>query len=301
MAVLPPDAGYEKLTREQEKLWETYVAPERSGVPEGVTRVGQILSWREQCLYESKKMGAATAAMTPSPATTSPATGVLESPFEPDDELNEKVALWQGSIVNLEADAIVNAANTGLVGGGGVDGAIHRAAGPGLLAECRMLVRPGTPGRTKITKGYALAAAHVLHTVGPVGEHPATLLSCYDSCLRLARAHGLRTLAFCGVSTGVYGYPVEQAAKAVLSFVRRWLQNPDNAASVSRIVFVNFVSHQHSVYQRWIPYYFPPVTPGSSDSSDPSPLSPLSPCSLLAALPSPPTSTPPLPQDEVSD
>jgi len=155
-----------------------------------------------------------------------------------------------GDITTLSVDAIVNAANTTLLGGGGVDGAIHRAAGPELLAECRTL--GGCPtGQAKVTRGYRLPAKHVIHTVGPVwrggrdGE-PALLASCHRESLRRAREVGARSVAFPAISCGVYGYPVEKAATiAVRTVVEECAAQP----GIDRVVFVLFSPGTLEVYR----------------------------------------------------
>lgn len=142
----------------------------------------------------------------------------------------------QGDITKLDVDAIVNAANTTLLGGGGVDGAIHRAAGPELLAECRTLGGCAT-GQAKITQGYRLPAKYVIHTPGPVwsggGRNEASLLAeCYRNCLRLAMAHGCRSVAFPCIGTGVYGFPKADAAKIACETVARFLAEHSGAPDV---------------------------------------------------------------------
>ena len=143
------------------------------------------------------------------------------------------IEVWQGDITELDVDAIVNAGNPSLLGGGGVDGAIHRAAGPGLLDECRALpeLRPGLRcpvGEVRRTAGHALKARHVLHTVGPLwrdGLHdePALLANCYWQSLRLAAQMQLHCIAFPAISCGIYGYPLSQAAQVAVGECRAWL------------------------------------------------------------------------------
>ncbi|WP_347266868.1 O-acetyl-ADP-ribose deacetylase [Paracoccus sp. (in: a-proteobacteria)] len=134
------------------------------------------------------------------------------------------IRIWQGDITKLAVDAIVNAANSSLLGGGGVDGAIHRAAGPGLLAECRQI--GGCPtGEARITAGHNLPAKHVIHTVGPVwrggsANEEALLAMAYHNSLTLARQHGLQTIAFPAISTGIYGFPPKRAAEIAICSIR---------------------------------------------------------------------------------
>ena len=162
-----------------------------------------------------------------------------------------RIEAIQGDITRQQVDAIVNAANSTLLGGGGVDGAIHRAAGPELLAECRTI--GGCPtGEARITRGYRLTAAHVIHTVGPVwaGGHrsePELLHRCYANALHLAGTHDIRSIAFPSVSTGAYGYPIEQAAAVAVQTVREALPS---TPSIELVRFVCFSAPDLAVYRR---------------------------------------------------
>ena len=169
----------------------------------------------------------------------------------------ERFSILVGDITQSDAEAIVNAANTTLLGGAGVDGAIHAAAGPELLAECRTLGGCET-GQAKLTQGYRLRAKYVIHTPGPIWrgwEHgeAETLASCYRSCLLLAEAHGIRTLDFCSISTGVYGYPLPQAATVALRAIMGFLADH---ALPERVRMVCHTERAAEVYrQTWNLWY----------------------------------------------
>ncbi|WP_026511132.1 O-acetyl-ADP-ribose deacetylase [Butyrivibrio sp. LC3010] len=156
-----------------------------------------------------------------------------------------------GDITKLKVDAIVNAANSSLLGGGGVDGAIHRAAGPGLLEECRTLNGCRT-GEAKITGGYNLPVAHVIHTVGPIYSGKTSdaedLHNCYWNSLDVAKTNNLHSIAFPGISTGVYGYPKKDAAKIALTTVKQWLEK--NSDYDMAITIVTFSEEDYLIYQK---------------------------------------------------
>ncbi|KDQ09353.1 hypothetical protein BOTBODRAFT_37112 [Botryobasidium botryosum FD-172 SS1] len=190
---------------------------------------------------------------------------VLRSAKEPrfpaNASLLNRVSLLQGDITKLEVDAIVNAANHSLLGGYGVDGAIHHAAGSELREECRTLNGCDT-GDAKITKGYNLPSKHVIHTVGPVYQSSYAelkaqqLASCYRISLQLAVKNSLKHIAFPSISTGVYGYPIGNATHVALKEVRNFLDSEDGL-KLDRVIFVVWSDDDKRVYENLIPQYFP--------------------------------------------
>jgi len=162
------------------------------------------------------------------------------------------IEFLKGDITEIKVDAIVNAANKTLLGGGGVDAAIHRLAGPELLAECKTLGGCET-GQAKITKGYHLLAKFVIHTVGPIygrecGRESKLLADCYHKSLFLAKKQNIRTIAFPAIATGAYGYPEEEAAQIAIEAVKSFIK--DNPATFKKIIFVLFTDEDYNIYQQ---------------------------------------------------
>ncbi|OLN87500.1 O-acetyl-ADP-ribose deacetylase MACROD1 [Colletotrichum chlorophyti] len=191
--------------------------------------------------------------------------GKLSTPtkplYSPNVSHNQKVAVFRGDITKLGVDAIVNAANSSLRGGGGVDGAIHRAAGPGLLQECKRLNGCST-GSAKITDAYNLPCKKVIHAVGPVYDELSPefseekLRGCYQTSLDLAVQNGCRSIAFSAISTGVYGYPSREAAPVAADVVRTFLDG-EKGKKLDKVVFCTFEMKDVNAYNETLPRFFP--------------------------------------------
>jgi O-acetyl-ADP-ribose deacetylase (regulator of RNase III) len=183
--------------------------------------------------------------------------------------VQERIEILKGDITAQKVDAIVNAANSSLLGGGGVDGAIHKAAGPLLYEECRGLNGCAT-GEAKLTKGYQLPAACVIHTVGPIWKTGARgeeekLAKCYRSCFELVVKHGLKTVAFPAISTGAYGFPLDRATRVALTETLRFLQHD---TSVAKVLFVCFNDKAQQCYQATLKELLNPLNvPGWQQSA----------------------------------
>ncbi|XP_041653480.1 ADP-ribose glycohydrolase MACROD1 isoform X2 [Cheilinus undulatus] len=194
------------------------------------------------------------------PLWTPAAGGTGKPVHQRNEKLDQKISLYSGDITKLEIDAIVNAANKTLLGGGGVDGAIHRAAGPLLKKECASLQGCET-GEAKITCGYGLPAKYVIHTVGPIAQggvgevERKALRSCYKNSLTTATRNGARSVAFPCISTGIYGYPPEQAVHEALATVREYLD--EHHDKLDRVIFCVFLPTDKELYLQNLPLYFP--------------------------------------------
>ncbi|KAK2583891.1 hypothetical protein KPH14_001163 [Odynerus spinipes] len=222
---------------EKQKFLNMPLEEKRSFYKSGVTTLDQIQTWADYWNKNKTKIG----------------SGTLEKVEKVDEELAKKVSMWQGDITTLEIDAIVNAANSSLLGGGGVDGAIHRAAGPNLKKECATLGGCRV-GEAKITGGYMLPSKYVIHTVGPQGEKPEKLRECYENSLDLAKENKLRTIAFPCISTGIYGYPQRPAAKVAISTVKQFLL--ENKDCMDQVIFCLFLDSDKEIYEELLQKYF---------------------------------------------
>ncbi|PSN70786.1 MACRO domain-containing protein 1 [Corynespora cassiicola Philippines] len=226
-----------------------------------------------------------------------------EPKYEPNTTYNDKISVIRQDITTLAVDAIVNAANNSLLGGGGVDGAIHRAAGPELLDECETLNGCAT-GDAKITEGYELPAKKVIHAVGPIywkingeGTRAGLLSGCYRRSLELAVENRLKSIAFSALSTGVYGYPSGEASEVALETVRKFFDE-GKADDMERIIFCNFMQKDEDAYFTNIRKYFPPVTDATDGQGAAAKATDEN--ELAAKLPDPPTAEPKDPEEPSS-
>jgi len=211
-----------------------------------VVDVGEIPTWDTVCAERKSKN-----VFVPAPASLRKNYACAV-----DADLNGKISLWRGDITSLKIDAIVNAANSGLWAGGGICGAIHSAAGRELEAECERIGSCPT-GSTAITKGYRLPAKYVMHSVGPTNGSAKALTSCYRTCLDLAVKSDVRSLAFCCIATGIFGFDNNLAAVIALDTTRKWLSEGDNRSRVDRIVFCTFLDIDTKIYDNFTSVFFP--------------------------------------------
>jgi len=219
-----------------------------------------ILQWKDEVkpfLSSSQQEDLSKELLEDFQLSSSPCVGVVD--------LSSKVSIFVGDITKLEIDAIVNAANNSLLGGGGVDGAIHRGAGPNLLAENKTL-GGCQDGEAKLSCGYKLPAKYIISTVGPRGEHPEVLAKAYRSCLNLMLVNHLRTIAFPCISTGVYGYPNMAACGVALRTVRSFLESHHD--KVDRVIFCLFLKGDVALYRERLPIMFPQNKEESSNEKE---------------------------------
>ncbi|XP_070328011.1 ADP-ribose glycohydrolase MACROD2 isoform X3 [Odocoileus virginianus] len=250
-----PSNKKKKVWREEkERLLKMTIEERRKEYIRDYVRLNTIPSWKEEMKGKSQNDEENT-----------------QEPSQVKKSLSEKVSLYRGDITLLEVDAIVNAANASLLGGGGVDGCIHRAAGPCLLAECRNLNGCDT-GHAKITCGYDLPAKYVIHTVGPIarghinGSHKEDLANCYKSSLKLVKENNIRSVAFPCISTGIYGFPNEPAAVIALSTIKEWLAK--NQHEVDRIIFCVFLEVDFKIYKKKMGEFFPADDNNEEEDAD---------------------------------
>ncbi|KAK7180449.1 hypothetical protein DPSP01_014127 [Paraphaeosphaeria sporulosa] len=223
------------------------------------------------------------------------------SPCEPNAAYNDKISIIKADITSLVVDGIVNAANEALLGGGGVDGAIHRAAGPDLVRECRGL-NGCEAGDAKITDGYKLPSEKVIHAVGPrwyalsPEDAEAKLKSCYRRGLELAVEHDLKSIAFPAISTGVFSYPNVKACNDALSEVRKFLDE-GKGDGLQRIIFCNFLQKDQDIYYKHVSKHFPPVPAPAPEETNDAAKTSTDEADIAAKLPDPPTSEPKDPEE----
>lgn len=240
--------------------YRTMATPHHSILKKGPVTEAKLLSRNLTHLFQEKELKTQAEGLEMAKTVSCD----LTKPPPPNKRFNDRIALYHGDITKLMVDAIVNAANETLLGGGGVDGSIHRAAGGGLLRECRTLDGCDT-GDAKVTDAYDLPCKKVIHAVGPVynerhrEECEMLLSSCYTRSLELAVENGCRSIAFPAISTGIYGYPSRRAANAAITAVRKFLES-DQGDKISLVVFCCFLQKDMEIYTDKLPLWFPPVT-----------------------------------------